>query len=637
MTKKLFKGIKQVSSAQYMAAKEANLASGYLWFVRTEVPEGEGEDNNVANDNYDIYFGTRQYGHFCAGELDAIRAKISELEGQDTEILGFIDNLTTLVGKNADAIAANTENISKNTEAIGAINESLATLLVKNVDANDKVLNVADGILSSTISLSYANNRISLTGKEGVEIAGFDASAFVKDSVLENVEVVTKEDNEKYIVFTWKTEGEETKTDEIKVSDFAKLYDAGTALELAADGVTFNVKVAENDNFLSVNDNNELIVDDMTVDKTVLKEAITIEGGPLASDAVKGAFTGGVIPAGTNIQAVLKALLCVEIYPAPSTNTPDYTVSISAPSLGTPTGDSLVKSGNNYLAEIGAEISFGAVTANAVSVEKTNPTVSGFTHGYSSELEGENIVDATSISSEWTVTQMDNNVYELSASKSGFTGDLPATVQNAAAASCKLDACKLTVVSGTNTYTVTEDAPKHSGTHPGIASYYVVSNLGGRKETEKSPAIAQTTTAVEKDPSNKSASFTVTGLYPVYANGVVASTTDATAAAMADLAAHVSGDGTKLSLMKADTAFAISFAAHVKNVEGYRLYLPGTWTVKSAMAINANTGKFAVDQKAKFVALKDKVKRTVQGKEVEYTVYEYLATEGANRVKFTVG
>ena len=315
MTKKQFKGIKQVSSAQYISAKENNLASGYLWFVRTEVPEGEGEDNNVANDNYDIYFGTRQYGHFCAGELDAIRARIEALEGKDTEILGFIDDLTTLVGKNADAIAANTTNIKTNTDSISAINETLETLLVKNVDANDKVLNVADGILSSAISLSYANNRISLTGKEGVEIAGFDASEFVKDSVLEDVKVDTKEDGEKYIIFTWKTEGEETKTDEIKVSDFTKLYNAGTALELATDGVTFNVKVAENANFLSVNENNELIVDDMTVDKTVLKEAITIEGGPLASDAVKGAFTGGVIPAGTDMQAVLKALLCVEIYP----------------------------------------------------------------------------------------------------------------------------------------------------------------------------------------------------------------------------------------------------------------------------------------------------------------------------------
>lgn len=643
MTKKVFKGIKQVSLAQFQAAKEANLLSGYLWFVRSEITTEGEEANDLNNDSYDIYFGSRQYGHFSAGELDAIRTRIETLEGDVAELLQMLTNLTGLVEDNAEAIKTNADAIAENVAAIKNVDNKFANYLVKNIDENDKVLNVADGILSSAISLSYENNRISLTGKDGVEIAGFDASEFVKDSVLEDVKVETKEDNEKYIVFTWKTEGEETKTDEIKVSDFAKLYNAGTALELAADGVTFNVKVATNGNFLSVNESNELIVDDMTVDKTVLKEAITIEGGPLATDAVKGAFTGGVIPAGTDMQAVLKALLCVEIYPKPSSNTPDYSVSISAPSIGTPTGTSLVKVSNEYLAEVGTEISFGAITAKSVTVTKTNPQVSGFTHGYSAELEGENIVDATSISSEWTVNQIDGNVYELSATKSGFTGDLPATVQNASAASCTLSACKLTVASGTNTYTVTEDAPKHSGTHPGVASYYVVSNLGGRKEEEKSPAIASTETAVEKDPSNQSASFSVTGLYPIFTNGISASTTDATAAAMADLAAHVSGDGTKLSLMKANTAFAVSFAAHTKGVEGYRLYLPGSWTVKSAMGINANTAKFAVDQKDKFVALKDaegnvlKVKRTIQGNEVDYTVYEYLATEGANRVKFTVG
>lgn len=546
MTKKLFKGIKQVSSAQYNAAKEANEASGYLWFVRAEVPEGEGEDNNVANDNYGIYFGTRQYGHFCEGELDAIRTKISDLEGQDTEILAYINSLTALVQENADAIKTNIENIQANTDSIRAINGALTTLLVKNVGPNDKVLNVADGILTSQISLAYDGGFIKLRGKskevtttneageevttiEYEDLGYIDAADFIKDSVLEDVKVVTKDEEgnivtdnevgEKYIVFTWKTEGSTTKTDEIKVSDFAKVYKAGKALDLT-DGVTFNVKVAANDNFLSVNTDNELIVDDMTVDKTKLKEAITIEGGPLATPEVKNAFAGGVIPEGASIQNVLKALLCVEIYPAPSTNTPDYTVEISAPSLGTPTGNSLVKSGNVYLAEIGAEISFGEVTANAVSIDKTNPTVSGFTHGYSSELEGENIVENTSVSSEWTVEPMDNTVYKLSASKSGFTGDLPTTVENASAESCKLAACTLTVVRDTNTYTVTEDAPKHSGTHPGVASYYVVSNLGGRKMDEVSPEIKAQTTAIEKDPLNQSTSFTVTGVYPVFNNMV---------------------------------------------------------------------------------------------------------------------
>ena len=533
---KQFLGFKQVTASQFNGAVEMNAADGYLWFVRTEVA-----NDGVENDIYDIYFGKRHYGHFCEGEIPALQTAINAIRadlgfeadtfefGDAKTIKDAFDEVAKMLSTLTEAVATNKSAHEANATAITELTTQLEEHLIKNIDANDKVLNVADGILSSTISLTYTNNRISLVGKDSKEIAGFDASEFIKDSVLDDVKVETREDGEKYIVFTWKTEGEETKTDEIKVSDFAKLYEAGTALELAEDGVTFNVKIAENNNFLSVNDNNELIVDDMTVDKTVLKEAITIEGGPLATDAVKSAFDGGVIPANTDIQTVLKALLCVEIYPKPTKNTPDFTVSISSPSISTPTGSSLVKVSNEYLAEIGQSLAFSEVTAKTVSVTKTNPEVSGFTHGYSSELTGENINSATEVSSEWTVIQMANNVYELSASASGFTGTLPTTVQNTTAASCKLSACDLTVSLGTNKYTVTEDAPKHSGTHPGVASYYVVSNLGGRKLEEVSPQIQAQTTAVEKDPDNKSTTFTVTGVYPVF-NNMISTTASNTVA-----------------------------------------------------------------------------------------------------------
>ena len=509
MAKQIFKGFRQVSATQFNAAKDANLLSGYMWFVRTEVSD-EGT-NNIANDEYDIYFGSRHYGHFCEGELTNIKSQIETLNGNVNDILEMLNSLTTLSGQNADAIEKNVKDIQANATAIEDVKTNLQNnFLVKNVDANDKVLSVADGILSSAISLKYESNRISLIGKDNAEIAGFDASDFVKDSVLEDVKVETRE-NEKYIVFTWKTEGEETKTDEIKVSDFAKLYEAGTGLELAADGVTFNVKVAENDNFLSVNANNELIVDDMTVDKTKIKEAITIEGGPLASDAVKAAFEGGVIPAGADIQSVLKALLCVEIYPVPTKNTPSYSASISTPSI---TEENGVK--HNDLVEIGQKLSFKTVSSKGVSVSKTNPIVSGFEHGYSTTIDGD-VNEGTSISAEWTVSQKENNVYELSASKTNFTGDVPATVTGTTG--CTLAACELTAVLGTNTYTVTEDAPKQVGSHPGVASAYIVSNLGGRSEDKKSVAI-DAESNVEVDPANKTATFTVTGVYPVFNNMV---------------------------------------------------------------------------------------------------------------------
>lgn len=643
MDKKIFKGFKQVTSATFNQAKDANELSGYLWFVRTEVVSEGEETNNVANDEYDIYFGARKYGHFCEGEIPGIKAAIESLNGNVNEILATLETLTDVVEKNTQAIADNKTAHEANATAIQGIQEKLEGYLVKNVDSNDKVLNVADGILSSQIGLVYENGFIRLTGKGHTSesaniIAEFSAADFVKDSVLEDVEVVTRE-NEKYIVFTWKTEGEQTKTDEIKVSDFAKLYEAGTALELAEDGVTFNVKVAANDNFISVNDNNELIVDDITTDKTMLKESITIEGGPLASAAVKGAFEGGVIPAGTDIQAVLKTLLCVEIYPTPTTNTPSYSVSISSPSVSITNSSVITTSGSEKLVEVGQEITFSSVTANGVTINKTQPKVSGFNvnsvvYGYSDSVDG-TITKSDSVSGEWTVSQIENQVYELSATiVSGFTGgSVPTTVQNATASSCVLTGCTLTAVEGTNTYKVTEDAPKHTGSHNGVASKYIVSNLGGRSESKKSPSIAATTTNVEKDPENKSTSLTVIGLYPIFTNGVTASTTDATAAAMADLANPVSDYGTKLPLMKASTSFAVSFAH--QDLQGYSLCLPGSWKISTAKAIDPLTKTFADDCKSKFVE-NGTVTKKIQGKDVTYKVYTYSQSAGPNRVKFTV-
>lgn len=630
MDKKIFKGFKQVTRTKFNEAKDANELSGYLWFVRTEVVSEGEETNNVVNDEYDIYFGAKQYGHFCEGEISGIKDTIESLNGDISEIVTTLETLTGVVETNTQSIQDNKAAHEANANAIEGVQQTLETYLIKNVDSNDKVLNVADGIISSQIGLVYENGFIKLTGKGHTSesanvIAEFSAADFVKDSVLENVEVVTRED-EKYIVFTWKTEGEETKTDEIKVSDFAKLYEAGTALELDEDGVTFNVKVASNDNFISVNDNNELIVDDITTDKTIIKEAITIEGGPLASADVKGAFEGGVIPAGTDIQAVLKALLCVEIYPTPTANTPTYSVSISAPTITANVNE-------NALVEVGQQITFNAVTAKAVTINKTNPKVETFDNGYSTTIDGE-IVESTNITSEWTVSQMDGNVYELTASiVSGFTGTVPTSVQNATASNCVLASCTLTAAEGTNTYKVLEDAPKHTGSHNGVASVYIVSNLKGRSEDKKSPSIAATTTNVEKEPENKSKSFTVTGLYPIYTNGVTASTTDATAAAMADLANPVSDYGTKLPLMKASTSFAVSFAH--QDLEGYSLCLPGTWKISTAKAIDPLTKTFADDCKSKFVE-NGTVTKQIQGKDVTYKVYTYSQSAGPNRVKFTV-
>lgn len=94
---------------------------------------------------------------------------------------------------------------------------------------------------------------------------------------------------------------------------------------------------------------------------------------------------------------------------------------------------------------------------------------------------------------------------------------MPTSASNAAAASCQLASCKLTADLGTNTYSVKEDAPAYTGSHSGIPSYYVVSNLGNRSKSEKSPAI-EAASNVEHTADSQTTTFTVTGVYPVFTN-----------------------------------------------------------------------------------------------------------------------
>lgn len=616
MAKILFKGIQQVTMNTFNNVEDKK---GYLWFVREPMDANgeEGGDGDLGNDRYHIYFGTRCYGSFWDGQMEAMATALSALktalglddnfafnfegaENVTAALVSLQSQLTTLSGV--------VDTKASKTEVAQSIEDALADFLVKDIDANDKVLSVADGILSAQVGLSYTDGRIVLTGKNG-EIAGFDASDFVKDSFLDDVKVDTKEDGEKYIIFTWNTVDGETKTDEIKVSDFAKLYNAGTALELAEDGVTFNVKVAEANNFLSVNSNNELIVDDMTVDKTVLKEAITIEGGPLA-DIAKQAYTGGTVPVGTSIQEFLKNLLCVEIYPKPTANTSKiaYSVSITAPTISA----SVTK---NTLVEVGQTITFSAVTANAVSVTKTAPKVETFEHGYSDTIDGE-INTGKTISGVWTINPMDGQVYQLSASASKFSGTIPTTVTASTAASCSLAACTLTAVLGTNTYSVTEDAPKYEGTYTGVESKYVVSNLGGRSEDEKSPAIAAKTTAIEKDPDNQTASFSVTGVYPVFNNMVSTGASNTVAV-------------TKKMTLSSGNTFEISYGPETDAFHAFAY--PATHSLSSVEIYNSMSKEYEVYSGGSST---EDATYEIQGVNTDYKVWKRAGNAYSDPTKF---
>lgn len=104
-TKGQFKGIKQVTFNAYSEAVSAQTAAGYLWFVRKD----------TADTNGDIYFGTRHYGRFNENEVPKSGADIKVTDGkidvalsEDITVAGLNDTYGCGLIKNGNTIKAGT-------------------------------------------------------------------------------------------------------------------------------------------------------------------------------------------------------------------------------------------------------------------------------------------------------------------------------------------------------------------------------------------------------------------------------------------------------------------------------------------------------------------------------------------------
>lgn len=209
-----------------------------VWKTLEDIGAGDGNDNTT----YEFDF---------ANEKITVTPKLNGIKQTPVEL-----DLSTFV--TAEEFA----------EEIGKLVDNNTTY---SVAEGEKVLKLTDTVFSTEIGLKHENGMISLTGINGEVIAEFSDSDFVKDSVLEDVayDAETKE-----IVFTWKTEGEETKTDKVSVADFVQTYTVGNGLE--ANGNEFSVKVdSTSEEFLSVSENGIKVSGVLTAIETAKQEAIS--------------------------------------------------------------------------------------------------------------------------------------------------------------------------------------------------------------------------------------------------------------------------------------------------------------------------------------------------------------------------
>ena len=423
-------------------------------------------------------------------------------KGQDDKVINLVDLMAKASNVAAGLMAAE-DKIALETLYTAYTNDELGK--VQGVAEGDKFLSMSDKLISATIDLKYTDKKIQLLGIGNEVVAEIDAADFIKDSVLEDVEIVT-EDGVKYIEFTWAVaEGETAKTDRIAVADLASEYVAGLGITIS-DADEIAVKVASHKtNFLEV-DENGLGVYSVNANAAVLQKDITVAG--LSGKLGTGNYENGdVIPAGTSIYTILENLLSQELYPtaAKVSQSANLTSSFAAPSFTLTNSDKIVEVGTG--ATVSEEKGYEPIA------NKTSRTYSGFTNGYATEVGG-TVTSGNPSSVGITEVSLNEGTFKLTRTYSGFGlsgDDLIASSENAVAANCSIaEDSTLVVAEGENKVTFKMEGPGHSGKAVSSPAYYYASNLGNTVAAKVVAAKDEQTFDIETATAG-SATLTVTG------------------------------------------------------------------------------------------------------------------------------
>ena len=318
MQKFIFKGFKQVSYADYLAAE---VKKGYLWFVRSEA--GVAENRN--DDSYDIYFGEKHYGHFQAGELDAIRTSISDhltaFNTYKTEVADAftaVNNAITAaiteaksytngeVEKEANrakgveaelsaAISANTTAIATEkgrAEGVEAELSAAITTEKERAEGAEKALGTRiDNIVADakTYSIAKVEGTLDENVKEAFKLVDEDGTQvgetikIYKDSSLISIELVDEkpaetEDEEpikgQFLKYTYLLANGNQETVYVDANKFLVETEFSNGLQVSGAGVVSVKLDLENEKYLTFGANGELV---STGIDTAIENAVEVE------------------------------------------------------------------------------------------------------------------------------------------------------------------------------------------------------------------------------------------------------------------------------------------------------------------------------------------------------------------------
>lgn len=219
----------------------------------------------------------------AAAALAEAQAKVASVTAGNTGITigGTATNPTVAV--NVSTHAGNKLEIDKANGGLYVPTPAAAT--VTGVKDGEKVLSLTGTELSTTLSLNYKNTdtekKIQLLGIDNAVIAEIDATAFIKDGMVESATYANGK-----ITLTFNTDAGKEAID-IDVSSLVDTYEAGAGLALADH--TFSVKKdTASENFLSVS------ADGVKISgvQTAINDAADVVKGKENDDSTKATVYG---------------------------------------------------------------------------------------------------------------------------------------------------------------------------------------------------------------------------------------------------------------------------------------------------------------------------------------------------------
>jgi hypothetical protein len=203
------------------------------------------------------------------------KTNIGTLQSQVGTINGTLSQYDGRIAKNASSIGT----LQGQVEPLLALPSAVASLKVKNIKEGDTILSLdASGVLSSNLNFtSYTKDDgktyIALLGVNSGVVAEFDASAFVKDAMIDNV---VFDPDTKNLTIIWNTAADKQALS-IPLADLVDTYTAGPGLTLANNVFSARLSTNEN-NKLTLAEDGSLLVDiseDLNALRGEFEEALT--------------------------------------------------------------------------------------------------------------------------------------------------------------------------------------------------------------------------------------------------------------------------------------------------------------------------------------------------------------------------